>query len=194
MSIKPQHAIAHHSLILQDTQAAPIDDSRVNEPLVLATAQDAATGSMRAVPALAELNGWAGRYFAAVKQLMELNSRAIHTTLDEQRAITLQAVEERSVFDMWCLQISYSLAGTAKAAAYMRHVSDIVLGAYSEAVTEVETFFNRGFTSMTAPVDSSASRALSPLIKFASAPTDSAHETAQIVNSEGKAVSWRRAT
>ncbi len=90
-------------------------------------------------------------------RIAELNSRALSTTLDEQRAIALEAASERSPFDAWRLNASYALAGTAKAAAYWRHVNEILLGAVVDAVTDTESRLNRDFMAWSAAFKDSAS-------------------------------------
>jgi hypothetical protein len=116
---------------------------------------------------------------------------AIHTTLDEQRAIALQAAEERSLLGAWRLQASYSLAGTAKAAAYLRHVGDILLGAYADAVNEMENSFNRGFMAMTGIADN-AERAGSPVLELGSDVATSPNRSARIINQKGEVVTPQR--
>ena len=90
-------------------------------------------------------------------RIAELNSRALSTTLSEQRAIALEAASERSPFDAWRLNASYALAGTAKAAAYWRHVNEILLGAIVDAVTGTESRLNRDFMAWSAAFKDTAS-------------------------------------
>ena len=86
------------------------------------------------------------------ERLAELNQRAIHTTISEQRAVALEAAGECSPFGAWRLHTSYALAGTAKAAAYWRHVNEIVLDAFGPnegqaVVDQIENAMGGFFTS-----------------------------------------------
>jgi phasin family protein len=139
-----------------------------------------------------DLTGLTAVWMEAVERLAELNNRAMHTTLAEQQAIALQAAEERSLLGAWRLQSSYSLAGTAKAAAYLRHVGDILLGAYADAVNEAETSFNRGFMAMTGMVDNASRRASSAVLDLGPDLTARPDRSARIVDDKGEVVSSRR--
>ncbi|MFC0398780.1 TIGR01841 family phasin [Paraburkholderia rhizosphaerae] len=164
----------------------------MSDPVILASGEAREATASSTASAVNDLTGWSGVYVSAVERLAELNSRAIHTSLEEQRAIALQAAEERSLLGAWRLQASYSLAGTAKAAAYLRHVGDILLGAYADAVNEVETSFNRSFMSMTGAVDRAASAAGSSILKLDEQLATIPGETARIVDQQGKAVAPQR--
>ncbi|GAB7521315.1 hypothetical protein PBS_02980 [Paraburkholderia sp. 2C] len=130
---------------------------------------------------------------AAAGRLADLNQCAIRTTLDEHRAVALQAAEERSLLGAWHLQASYSLAGTAKVAAYLRHVGDILLGAYADAFSEAETSFNRGFIAMTGMVNDASPRAVSAILNPGSDLTTTPNQAVRIVDEKGDVVSSRRA-
>jgi phasin family protein len=176
----------------RDAPAAQlVEESIVSDPVILAPETPEASAG-RAASAVKDLTGWGGVYVTAVERLAELNSRAIHTTLDEQRAIAIQAAEERSLLGAWRLQASYSLAGTAKAAAYLRHVGDILLGAYADAVNEAETSFNRSFMSLTGAVDRAASAAGSSILELDAKLATVPNETPRIVDEKGETMSSQR--
>jgi phasin family protein len=164
----------------------------VSESVMLETGKAPKTSARHSASALKDVTGLTSVYVAAAEQLAELNSRAIHTTLDEQRAIALQAAEERSLLGAWRLQASYALAGSAKAAAYLRHVGDILLGAYADAVNEAESSFNRGFMAMTGMADNVAVGAGSLILQPGSTLATSQEQTARIVDEKGEVVASQR--
>ncbi|WP_321921313.1 phasin family protein [Paraburkholderia guartelaensis] len=90
-------------------------------------------------------------------RIAELNGRALTTTLNEQHAIALESANGHSPFDTWRLNTSYALAGTAKAAAYWRHVNEILPGAIVDAVTGTESRLNRDFMAWSAAFEDTAS-------------------------------------
>lgn len=100
-------------------------------------------------------------YVGATQRLAELNSQAIDTSIKEQRAVALESIGERSPFGAWRLQASFALAGTAKAAAYWRHVNEIVVDSVVEAVNEAETSLNRHFLAASAALGDTATDACS---------------------------------
>ncbi|TCG06917.1 hypothetical protein BZM27_22940 [Paraburkholderia steynii] len=81
-------------------------------------------------------------------RIAELNSKAIHASLDEQRAVALEAANEYSPLGAWRLQTSFALAGTAKAAAYWRHLNEIALDAFTDAVGGAESRINSMFMAL----------------------------------------------
>ncbi|MEX3936646.1 TIGR01841 family phasin [Paraburkholderia phymatum] len=87
------------------------------------------------------------------ERLFELNRKAIQTSIEEQRAVSLKAAEEVSPLGAWRLHASYVLAGTAKVVAYWRHASEIILDGYADAVSEAENRLNRGFLTITGALD-----------------------------------------
>ncbi|MFX1676730.1 hypothetical protein PWR63_31520 [Paraburkholderia sp. A2WS-5] len=90
-------------------------------------------------------------------RIVELNSRAFNTALNEQRAIALESAAGHSAFDTWRLNASYALAGTAKTAAYWRHVNEIMLGAIVDCVSGTESRLNHDFMVWTAAFERPAS-------------------------------------
>jgi phasin family protein len=184
-----------------DSNAFPvhIEESIMNRESVIAlpnavpNAASEATDDRAALTGT-EVNAWAERCVTAAERLAELNRQAIQTSIEEQRAIALEALDERSLLGAWRLQASYSLTGTAKAAAYFRHVGEIVLTAYADAVNDTESHLNRVFWDMTNTLDGAASAARSSVLAVESTASEAArsiNESVQIVDAEGKAVSRR---
>lgn len=134
---------------------------------------------------------WLEPYVAAAGQLAQLNSRALNTAIEEQRAIALEAASDRSLLTAWRLQGSYALAGVTKSAAWLRHVSDILLGAYAEAVSDAERRVNQtcmaatGWLDLAGPDVSSLIVTGDPGQGVATRP----NEAGKIVGPEGKALS-----
>ncbi|WP_225034539.1 TIGR01841 family phasin [Paraburkholderia sp. XV] len=86
-------------------------------------------------------------------RIAELNSKAIHESLDEQQAVALEASNECSPLGAWRLQTSFALAGTAKAAAYWRHLNEIALDAFTDAVGGAESRINSTFIALNRSLD-----------------------------------------
>jgi phasin family protein len=119
----------------------------------------------------------------AAERLFELNRTAVKTSIDEQCAVALKAVEERSPLGAWRLQASYVLAGSAKAVAYWRHASEILLGSFANAVSDAEHRVNRGFLVMTGVLEDATVGLGSSILTADSGPaTQSTEETAQIIS------------
>ncbi|RZF26489.1 phasin family protein [Paraburkholderia sp. UYCP14C] len=95
----------------------------------------------------------ASLYVGAAEKLFELNRTAVLTSIDEQCAVAIKAADERSLLAAWRLQASYVFAGTAKAVAYWRHASEILLDTYADAVSDAENRLNRGFLAMTGALE-----------------------------------------
>ncbi|MCP3726360.1 phasin family protein [Paraburkholderia sp. CNPSo 3272] len=127
------------------------------------------------------------------QRIAELNSRAIDTTIDEQRAVALEAADERSPFAAWRLQASLALAGTAKAAAYWRHVNEIMVDAVIEAVNETEGRLNRNFVALSAALGDAATD-VSSIVPASGPPADSGakENEVRIVDPRGDALAPRR--
>ena len=163
----------------------------MNEPLIEVPGETSAESNGAAPSAASGMNAWMELCVATAGQLGRLNSRALHTAMDEQRAVVLEAANERSWLGAWRLQVSYALAGVTKTAAYLRHASDIVLGAYTDAVAEAERGLNRSCMAVTGLLDDVGS-GVSPLI-VADDQDVATHAigASQIVDTEGRAVSSR---
>ena len=146
--------------------------------------------SDRAARATAPMKELAELCVGTAERIAELNRRAIHTTIDEQRAIALEAADECSPFGAWRLQASYALAGTAKAAAYWRHVNEIVFSAFVDAVNGAETRFNSGFMAMSGALEETASGVGSAILTGdPERAVQGVKEAVQLVDVDGKAVS-----
>ena len=128
------------------------------------------------------------------QRIAELNSRAIDTTLNEQRAVTLETTGERSPFGAWRLQASFALAGTAKAAAYWGHVNEIMADAVVDAVNEAEGCLNSNFMALSAALGGAAPDVSSIVLASSSPAAPGAKENeVRIVDPRGDAVASRRA-
>ncbi len=145
--------------------------------------------SQRAASTAAGMNDLAELCVGTAERIAELNSRAIHTTIDEQRAIALEATDECSPFGAWRLQTSYALAGTAKAVAYWRHFNAIVLDAVVNAVNVAETRVNSNFMALNGAFEDTASGVASSILTGDPAPAvRGVDQAVQILDTDGKAV------
>ncbi|ALL71641.1 phasin family protein (plasmid) [Paraburkholderia caribensis MBA4] len=97
-------------------------------------------------------------------RIAELNSKAIHASLDEQQAVALEAANEYSPFGAWRLHTSFALAGTAKAAAYWRHLNEIALDAFVDAVVGAESRINSTVMTLNRSLDEATSGVRSSLL------------------------------
>ena len=133
----------------------------------------------------AELNDLALLCIGTAERIAELNRRAIHTTIEEQRAIALGVAAERSPFGAWRLQTSYTLAGTAKATAYWRHFNEIVLDAMVDAVQGAETRLNSTFMTLNRAFEDTASGVGSTILTGDPNPTVQGVKEAEEIISAG---------
>ncbi|MCP3712512.1 phasin family protein [Paraburkholderia sp. CNPSo 3274] len=141
----------------------------------------------------AEMSDLAQICVGTAQRIAELNSRAIDATINEQRAVALETAGERSPFGAWRLQASFALAGTAKAAAYWRHVNEIMVDAVVEAVNEAEGCLNRNFVALSAALGAAATD-VSAIVLASDPPAASGakENEVQIVDPHGNAVAPRR--
>jgi hypothetical protein len=155
-----------------DQQRHPllVEELSMNEPVIEIAGQRPELPSplSERVPALGT---WAQRWVTAAGQLADLNSRAVHTAIDEQRAIVEEAAHQPSWLDLWRLQAGYALAAATKSAAYLRHVSDITLGTYVDAVADAEKSVRETYLAL---LDSRAARATSLIVETAQETTQAA--------------------
>jgi phasin family protein len=143
--------------------------------------------------AAAGMSDLAELYIRTAERIMELNSRAIQTAIDEQRVVALEAAAERSPLGAWRLQTSYTLAGTAKIVAWWRHANEIVLDAAAEAVTSAENRVNSNFMALSGAFEDTVSRVGSTILTGDPAPAAGGMTKAmQIVDTDGKSVSTPR--
>ncbi|WP_230561180.1 TIGR01841 family phasin [Paraburkholderia translucens] len=92
-------------------------------------------------------------YVGAAERFFELNRTAVLTSIDEQCAVAVKAADERSMLGAWRLQAGFAFAGTAKAVAYWRHATEIMLDTYADAVSDAENRLNRGFLAVTGALE-----------------------------------------
>jgi phasin family protein len=111
-----------------------------------------------------QLNDLARLCIDTTGRIAELNSKAIHASIDEQLAIATEAASEYSPFGACRLQTSFALAGTAKVAAYWRHLNEIALDAFVEAVGSAESRVNSTFLALNRSIEETTSGVVSPLL------------------------------
>ncbi|ALL69086.1 phasin family protein [Paraburkholderia caribensis MBA4] len=111
-------------------------------------------------------------------RIAELNSKAIHASLDEQQAVALEAANEYSLLGAWRLQTSFALAGTAKAAAYWRHLNEIALDAFTDAVGGAESRINSTFIALNRSLDEATDGVRASLLMEDVAPAPGARASA----------------
>ncbi|MBN3760814.1 TIGR01841 family phasin [Burkholderia sp. Ac-20365] len=146
----------------------------------------------RAASAVAEMNDLAQLCVTTAERISDLNRRAVRTTIAEQRAIAMEVANERSPFGAWRLQMSYTLAGAAKATAYWRHLNEIVLDAMVDAVNGAERRLNSSFMAVNSAFEDAASGVGSTILT--GDPTHAvqgAKEAMQIVSTDATVVSSR---
>ncbi|MGF6962258.1 TIGR01841 family phasin [Paraburkholderia youngii] len=137
----------------------------------------------RAAVGSAEGRAAVNLFVDVAERLFELNRTAVKTSIDEQFAVTSKALEERSPLGAWRLQASYVLAGSAKAAAYWRHASEILLDSFADVVNDAEQRVNRGFLVMTGVLEDATVGFGSSILMGDQGPaTHSMRETAQIIS------------
>jgi phasin family protein len=138
-------------------------------------------------------DSWPGSQFNDLAQLCvetagriaELNSMAIHASIDEQQAVALEAANEYSPFGAWRLQTSFALAGTAKTAAYWRHMNAIALDAFVGAVAGAESRVNSTFMVLNRSLDEAATGVRASLLLGDVPPTPGTRGSAvQIIHSD----------
>ena len=132
---------------------------------------------------------WLEPYVAAAGQLAQLNSRALRTAIEEQRALARETASDQSWLVAWQLQGSYALGGVTRNAAYLRHVSDIVFGAYADAVADAERRLNQGWMAGTELFGSADAGMISLTRADEQSLTTRANEASRIVDPQGRLVS-----
>ena len=122
-----------------------------------------------------------------------MNRAAVKTLLDEQCAVASKAAEERSPLGAWRLQASYVLAGSAKAVAYWRHASEILMDSLADVVSDAEHRVNDGFLVMTGAFEDATVGLGSSILTGDPQPaTQSAEETKQLVSQSEQDSTARR--
>jgi phasin family protein len=165
----------------------------MSEPLIAVTRAASHELPGRAARTAALMNEFASLCVGTTEQIVELNRRAIRATIDEQQAVAAEAANEYSPFGVWRLQTSYALAGTAKAASYWRHVNEILLGAFADAVNQTESRLNDSFMAISGALEDTASGVGSALLTGdPSRAVEGVKDAVQIVDTEGNVVPSRR--
>ncbi len=112
------------------------------------------------------LFGLTTKAFEGVEKLVELNLQVARTALGEAAEATKAALSVKDAQELVALQSSLLQPSAEKAAAYSRHVYDIVAGANGEVLKSVEGQF--------ADLQKQYSAAAEGLLKNAPAGTESA--------------------
>lgn len=131
------------------------------------------------------LFGLTHKAFESVEKLVELNLQVAKTTLTEAAETTTAALAVKDMQELMALQASMLQPTAEKAAAYSRHVYDIVAGATSELTKTAESSMTEQQKKVLALVDTAAKNAPAgsenavALMKTAVAAANNAFESVQ---------------
>ncbi len=131
------------------------------------------------------LFGLTNKAFESVEKLVELNMQVAKTTLTEAAETTHAALSVKDVQELMALQASLLQPSAEKAAAYSRHVYDIVSGAGAELTKTAEATMADGQRKVLALVDNAVKNAPAgsenavALVKSAVAAANNAFESVQ---------------
>jgi phasin family protein len=131
------------------------------------------------------LFGLTHKAFESVEKLVELNLQVAKTTLSEAAETTTAALSVKDMQELMALQASMLQPTAEKAAAYSRHVYDIVAGATSELTKTAESTMTEQQKKVLALVDTAAKNAPAgsenavALMKTAVAAANNAFESVQ---------------
>jgi phasin family protein len=131
------------------------------------------------------LFGLSTKAFESVEKLVELNMQVAKTTLSEAAESGHAMMSVKDVQELMALQASMLQPATEKAAAYSRHVYDIVSGASAEMTKTAEATMADSQKKMMTLVDSSVKNAPAgsenamALVKSAVAAANNALESVQ---------------
>jgi len=129
------------------------------------------------------LFGLTNKAFESVEKLVELNMQVAKSTLNEAAETTHAALSVKDVQELLALQASLLQPSAEKAAAYSRHVYDIISGATSELTKSAEATLADQQKKMMALVDTAAKNAPAgtenavALVKTAVAAANNAFES-----------------
>jgi phasin family protein len=129
------------------------------------------------------LFGLTTKAFESVEKLVELNLQVARTTLAEAAETATAALAVKDAQELLALQASLLQPAAEKAAAYSRHVYDIVAGAGAEAAKAAESTLAEGQAKVLAMVDTAAKNApagsenVVALVKSAVAAANNAYES-----------------
>ena len=131
------------------------------------------------------LFGLTNKAFESVEKLVELNMQVAKTTLSEAAETSHAAMSVKDVQELMALQASLLQPSAEKAAAYSRHVYDIVAGAGAEMTKTAESTMADGQKKVMALVDTAVKNAPAgsenavALVKSAVAAANNAFESVQ---------------
>ena len=131
------------------------------------------------------LFGLTQKAFESVEKLVELNMQVARTTLTEASETAHAAMSVKDVQELMALQTSLLQPAAEKAAAYSRHVYDIVAGAGAELTKSAEANMADSQKKVMAMVDTAVKNAPAgsenavAMVKTAVAAANSAFESVQ---------------
>ncbi len=134
---------------------------------------------------LETLFGLTHKAFESVEKLVELNLQVAKTTLTEASETAHAALSVKDVQELMALQASLLQPAAEKAAAYSRHVYDIVSGASAELTKTAEATMADNQKKVLALVDTAVKNAPAgsenavALVKTAVAAANNAFESVQ---------------
>ena len=129
------------------------------------------------------LFGLTNKAFEGVERLVELNLQVAKTALDEVAETTKAALSVKDAQELLALQASLLQPSAEKAAAYSRHVSDIMAGTNAEVARVAEATFADTQKKVLAAVDTAVKNAPAgtenavALVKAAVAAANNAYES-----------------
>jgi len=129
------------------------------------------------------LFGLTSKAFEGVEKLVELNLQVAKTTLSEASATAQAALSVKDAQELLALQASLLQPAAEKAAAYSRHVYDIVAGTNAEVSKAAEATLADGQKKVLALVDNAVKNAPAgtenavALVKSAVAAANNAYES-----------------
>ncbi|MDO9459008.1 MAG: TIGR01841 family phasin [Alphaproteobacteria bacterium] len=132
---------------------------------------------------LESLFGLTNKAFEGVEKLFELNLQVAKTTLSESAANTKATLSVKDAQELMALQASMLQPAAEKAAAYSRHLYEIIAGAQAEAGKLAEATMADSQQKMLAAVDSAAKNAPAgsesavALVRSAVAAANNAYES-----------------
>ncbi|MBC7940715.1 MAG: phasin family protein [Chitinophagaceae bacterium] len=131
------------------------------------------------------LFGLTHKAFESVEKLVELNLQVARTTLSEAAETTQAMLSVKDAQELMTLQASLLQPAAEKAAAYSRHVYDIVAGANAEMTRTAEATMADGQKKVLALVDTAVKNAPAgtenavALVRSAVASASNAFESVQ---------------
>lgn len=132
---------------------------------------------------LETLFGLTAKAFEGIEKLVELNMQVAKTSLAEAAETTLAMLSVKDAQELMTLQASLLQPAAEKAAAYSRHVYDIVAGTNAEVTKAAEATLADGQKKVLALVDTAVKNAPAgtesavALVKSAVAAANNAYES-----------------